>query len=283
MHDTLDYISQDPVYRRWHHHKLTFSLVYAFSENFVLSLSHDEVVHLKGSLINKIPGDWWQKFATLRLLFGYQMTHPGKKLLFMGQEFGQWREWSETRSLDWNLVEQFDTHQQMLAWVRDLHKLYREQPALFQKDFDARGFQWIEANDADQSVFSYVRFAEDRSNFLVVVLQLHADPAPQLPHRRARSRLLPGSAEQRCGLLRRRERRQPGRQTGRSDPLAPVPSQPQPDPAAAGGAGVEVGADGSLAPDDFRRGVLQYAPTSSPQSAKRRRYFSPITTSDVAR
>jgi 1,4-alpha-glucan branching enzyme len=168
MHDTLDYISQDPVYRRWHHHKLTFSLVYAFSENFVLSLSHDEVVHLKGSLINKIPGDAWQKFATLRLLFGYQMTHPGKKLLFMGQEFGQWREWSETRSLDWNLVEQFDSHKQTLAWVRDLHKLYREQPALFQRDFDARGFQWIEANDAEQSVFSYVRFAEDRSNFLVI-------------------------------------------------------------------------------------------------------------------
>ena len=125
MHDTLDYIGKEPLYRKWHHHNLTFSLMYAFSENFVLSLSHDEVVHGKGSLINKIPGDWWQKFATLRTLYGYQMTHPGKKLLFMGQEFGQWREWSETRSLDWNLVENFETHQKLLAWVRDLHQLYR--------------------------------------------------------------------------------------------------------------------------------------------------------------
>jgi 1,4-alpha-glucan branching enzyme len=181
MHDTLDYISQDPVYRRWHHHKLTFSLVYAFSENFVLSLSHDEVVHLKGSLIHKIPGDAWQKFATLRLLFGYQITHPGKKLLFMGQEFGQWREWSETRSLDWHLVEQIDSHKQMLAWVRDLHKLYREQPALFQLDFNTRGFQWIEANDAEQSVFSYVRFAEDRSNFLVIACNF--TPVPRHNYR----------------------------------------------------------------------------------------------------
>jgi 1,4-alpha-glucan branching enzyme len=181
MHDTLAYISKGPLYRKWHHHNLTFSLVYAFSENFVLSLSHDEVVHGKGSLIGKIPGDWWQKFATMRLLFGYQLTHPGKKLLFMGQEFGQWREWSETRSLDWNLVENFETHRKLLAWVRDLHRLYRAQPALWQRDFDPQGFQWIEANDADQSVFSYVRFADDRSDCLVVVLNF--TPVPRYNYR----------------------------------------------------------------------------------------------------
>jgi 1,4-alpha-glucan branching enzyme len=181
MHDTLAYIGKDPLYRKWHHHNLTFSLVYAFSENFVLSLSHDEVVHGKGSLINKIPGDWWQKFATLRTLYGYQMTHPGKKLLFMGQEFGQWREWSETRSLDWNLVENFETHRKLLAWVRDLHKLYRREPALWQNDFEPRGFEWIEANDADQSVYSYVRFADDRADFVVVVLNF--TPVPRYNYR----------------------------------------------------------------------------------------------------
>jgi 1,4-alpha-glucan branching enzyme len=181
MHDTLAYIGKEPLYRKWHHHNLTFSLVYAFSENFVLSLSHDEVVHGKGSLINKIPGDWWQKFATLRTLYGYQMTHPGKKLLFMGQEFGQWREWSETRSLDWNLVENFETHQKLLNWVRDLHKVYRREPALWQNDFVPRGFEWIEANDADQSVYSYVRFADDRSDFVVVVLNF--TPVPRYDYR----------------------------------------------------------------------------------------------------
>jgi 1,4-alpha-glucan branching enzyme len=181
MHDTLAYIGKEPLYRKWHHHNLTFSLVYAFSENFVLSLSHDEVVHGKGSLINKIPGDWWQKFATLRTLYGYQMTHPGKKLLFMGQEFGQWREWSETRSLDWNLVEHFETHQKLLAWVRDLHKVYRREPALWQNDFVPTGFEWIEANDADQSVYSYVRFADDRSDFVVVVLNF--TPVPRYNYR----------------------------------------------------------------------------------------------------
>ena len=181
MHDTLAYIGKEPLYRKWHHHNLTFSLVYAFSENFVLSLSHDEVVHGKGSLINKIPGDWWQKFATLRTLYGYQMTHPGKKLLFMGQEFGQWREWSETRSLDWHLIENFETHRKLLNWVRDLHQLYRREPALWQNDFDPRGFEWIEANDADQSVYSYVRFADDRSDFLVVVLNF--TPVPRYDYR----------------------------------------------------------------------------------------------------
>ncbi len=181
MHDTLEYISKDPIYRRWHHHLLTFSLMYAFSENFVLSLSHDEVVHMKGSLISKIPGDWWQKFATLRLLYGYQATHPGKKLLFMGQEFGQWREWSETRSLDWHLVEQFPTHQGLQRWVRDLNHFYQTQPALWQQDFDPAGFEWIEANDAEQSIYTYVRYAADRSDFLVVALNF--TPVPRHDYR----------------------------------------------------------------------------------------------------
>ncbi|MEB2287109.1 MAG: 1,4-alpha-glucan branching protein GlgB [Anaerolineae bacterium] len=181
MHDTLDYIRREPIYRRWHHHQLTFSLMYAFSENFVLSLSHDEVVHMKGALISKIPGDWWQQFATLRLLLGYQATHPGKKLLFMGQEFGQWREWSEARSLDWHLVENFATHQGLQRWARALNRFYREQPALWQRDFDPAGFEWIEANDAEQSVYTYVRYAEDRADFLVMALNF--TPVPRHDYR----------------------------------------------------------------------------------------------------
>ncbi len=168
MHDTLDYMKTDPLYRRYAHHRITFSLIYAFSENFVLSLSHDEVVHGKGSLIGKMSGsDWWQKFASLRLLFGYQYTHPGKKLNFMGQEFAQWREWSEERSLDWDLLN-WPTHSRMQAWVRDLNHFYREQPALYETDFSSKGHRWIESNDADQSVFSYLRFADDPSDFVVV-------------------------------------------------------------------------------------------------------------------
>jgi 1,4-alpha-glucan branching enzyme len=181
MHDTLSYIQKDPVHRRYHHNNLTFSLMYAFSENFVLSLSHDEVVHGKGSLIGKAAGDWWQKFATLRLLFGYQYTHPGKKLNFMGQEFGQWREWSEDRSLDWHLVEQFGLHRELQAWFRDLNRFYASQPALYELDFDPRGFRWIEANDAEQSVFSYIRFAEDPEDFLVVVCNF--TPVPRHGYR----------------------------------------------------------------------------------------------------
>lgn len=167
MHDTLHYFSKDPVYRRYEHNKLTFSMMYAFSENFVLSLSHDEVVHGKSSLMGKMPGDWWQKFASLRLLFGYQYTHPGKKLNFMGAEIGQWSEWSEARSLDWHLLN-YPTHTQLQQWVRDLNGLYKEQPALYQQDFEPAGFEWIEANDADQSVFTYIRYAHDRSDFVVV-------------------------------------------------------------------------------------------------------------------
>jgi 1,4-alpha-glucan branching enzyme len=168
MHDTLDYIKLDPIYRRYHHNLITFALMYAFNENFVLSLSHDEVVHLKGSLMTKIAGDWWQKFATLRLLFGFQYTMPGKKLDFMGQEFGQWSEWSETRALDWYLLD-WATHRGAQKWMNDLNHLYTQQPALFEHDFDYSGFEWIEVSDVEQSVFAYMRFADDRSNFLVIV------------------------------------------------------------------------------------------------------------------
>ncbi len=169
MHDTLAYMAREPVHRRFHHHQITFALLYAFNENFVLPLSHDEVVHMKGSLIGKLPGDYWQKFANLRLLFGYQYTQVGKVLNFMGNEFGQFAEWSEERSLDWHLLA-YEKHAQMQAWARDLNHLYREQPALWQLDFDAAGFRWIEANDAETSVYSYIRYAADPSDFLVVVL-----------------------------------------------------------------------------------------------------------------
>jgi 1,4-alpha-glucan branching enzyme len=168
MHDTLKYMQDDPVYRRWAHNRITFALMYAFSENFILSFSHDEVVHGKGSMISKMAGDWWQKFASLRLLWGYQMTHPGKKLSFMGQEIGQWQEWSEARALDWHLLD-FPTHASLSRWVHDLNAFYLSQPALYEHDFDPAGFRWIEANDADQSVYSYVRYADNPDDFIVVI------------------------------------------------------------------------------------------------------------------
>ena len=169
MHDTLKYMKLDPIHRRFHHNQITFALLYAFSENFVLSLSHDEVVHGKGSLIGKMPGDYWQQFAQVRLVYGYQYTQVGKILNFMGAEFGQFSEWSEARSLDWHLLE-FEHHRKNQAWVRDLNHFYRNQPALYEVDFNEEGFRWINANDADASVYSYIRYAEDKSDFLVIVL-----------------------------------------------------------------------------------------------------------------
>jgi 1,4-alpha-glucan branching enzyme len=168
MHDTLYYIKKDPVFRKWEHNKLTFSMMYAYTENFVLSLSHDEVVHMKGSLMTKMAGDWWQKFAGLRLLYGYQYTHPGKKLNFMGHEIAQWSEWGEAKQLDWTLLE-LPTHQRVQDWVRTMNQFYLAQPALYEQDFDTEGFQWIEPNDSDNSIFSYVRFAKDKTDFLVIV------------------------------------------------------------------------------------------------------------------
>lgn len=156
MHDILAYFEKDPVHRKWHHDHLTFRMMYAYSENFVLPLSHDEVVHLKGSLLTKMPGDWWQKMANLRLLYGNQWANPGKKLLFMGGEFGQWREWSEERSLDWHLLD-FPTHRGLVNWVADLNRLYIDEPAMHENDCDGRGFQWIDCNDSDHSVTSFIR------------------------------------------------------------------------------------------------------------------------------
>ncbi len=167
MHDTLSYFSKDAVYRKYHHNQLTFSMLYAFTENFVLSLSHDEVVYGKGSLLNRMPGDEWQKCANLRLLFGYFFAHPGKKLLFMGGEFGQRREWVHDSSLDWHLLESMP-HQGIQTWIRHLHILYRGEPALFQRDFDSGGFEWIDCSDWEQSIVSFLRKASSGPPVLFV-------------------------------------------------------------------------------------------------------------------
>jgi 1,4-alpha-glucan branching enzyme len=168
MHDTLSYFSKDPVYRKYHHGQLTFSILYGFSENFLLPLSHDEVVHGKGSLLDKMPGDPWQRFANLRLLFGYMYGHPGKKLLFMGGEFAQGKGWNHDESLDWHLLD-VPAHQQMQRWVRDLNTFYRGEPALHQKDFDPSGFEWIDCNDYLQNILSFLRRGEDPQSFLAIV------------------------------------------------------------------------------------------------------------------
>jgi 1,4-alpha-glucan branching enzyme len=168
MHDTLSYISLDPIHRRYHHDKLTFGLIYAFNENFILPISHDEVVHGKGSLFGKMPGDRWQKFANLRAYLAFMWTHPGKKLLFMGQEFGQEREWSHDRSLDWHLLEQGE-HRGVRDLVRDLNRLYREEPALHQLDCEAAGFTWIDGANADESVLIYLRRGEGDARPALVV------------------------------------------------------------------------------------------------------------------
>jgi 1,4-alpha-glucan branching enzyme len=168
MHDTLDYMRHDPVHRRFHHHALTFRGLYAFHENFVLPLSHDEVVHGKGSLIGKMPGDDWQKRANLRLLFCNQWSLPGKKLLFMGGEFGQWREWSHESSLDWHLTADA-RHGGLQRLVADLNQVYRQEPALYALDTEAAGFEWIDANDSNQSVTSYLRKDRDGNTVLAVL------------------------------------------------------------------------------------------------------------------
>src|ERR1700756_4975255 len=166
MHDTLKYLQQDPIHRRYHHSRLTFSIWYAFSENFVLPLSHDEVVHGKGSIIGRMPGDEWQQFAGLRLVYGYMWTHPGKKLLFMGGEFAQRREWHHEESLEWHVL-QYPLHAGVQRWVRDLNRLYRDTPALHELDFSEAGFSWIDCDDADESVISFLR--RDRSGGVAVV------------------------------------------------------------------------------------------------------------------
>jgi 1,4-alpha-glucan branching enzyme len=180
MHDTLAYFSQDPIYRRYHHHELTFSLMYAFSENFILPLSHDEVVHGKGSLLGKMPGDRWQKLANLRALYAYMWAHPGKKLLFMGNEFAQESEWGYARSLDWHLLENPE-HAGMRALVRDLNRLYRAEPALWEVDADPSGFWWLEPNDADANVIAFARAS--RNGERVVVFAANLSPVPRPGYR----------------------------------------------------------------------------------------------------
>jgi 1,4-alpha-glucan branching enzyme len=160
MHDTLSYFAHDPIHRRFHHHELTFALVYAWSEHFILPLSHDEVVHGKRSMLDKMPGDRWQKFANLRALYGYMWAHPGKQLLFMGGEFGQWREWGEARELDWYLLDEPD-HAGLQRLVGDLNACYRTLPALYQRDNEPEGFSWIDANNADDNVLGFVRYGRE--------------------------------------------------------------------------------------------------------------------------
>jgi 1,4-alpha-glucan branching enzyme len=180
MHDTLAYFSQDPVYRSYHHDQLTFSIWYAFHENFVLALSHDEVVYGKGSLLRKMPGDDWQRFANLRTLFGYMIGHPGKKLNFMGGEFGQWNEWHHETSLDWHLTEE-PLHRGLLRWVEDLHRCYRETPALYECDFAEEGFQWIDVHDRVNTVISFIRRGHRPDDCVVVVCNM--TPVPRYNYR----------------------------------------------------------------------------------------------------
>jgi len=175
MHDTLVYMSKDPIFRKYHHNQLTFRLLYAFTENFVLSLSHDEVVHGKGSLLSKMPGDDWQKFANLRLLFGHMYSQPAKKLLFMGGEFGQWREWYHEESLDWHLLE-LPSHAGLQRWVKELNRIYRTEKALHELDFDPAGFEWVDCNDTQQSTLSLIRKARSTNEIILAVLNFTPTP-----------------------------------------------------------------------------------------------------------
>ena len=175
MHDTLEYMTKDPVYRKHHHDQLTFSLWYAFAENFVLPLSHDEVVYGKRSLLVKMPGDVWQKFANLRLLYGYMYGHPGKKLLFMGGELGQWDEWDFEKSLDWHLLED-DKHRKLRLWLKDLNRFYRTEPAMHQLDFERLGFDWLDIQDWEKSIVSFARRARNPEHAVVSVCNFTPKP-----------------------------------------------------------------------------------------------------------
>jgi 1,4-alpha-glucan branching enzyme len=176
----LDYISHDPVHRSYHHTQITFSMLYAFTENFILPFSHDEVVHGKSSMIGKMPGDEWQKFANLRLLYGYMFGHPGKKLLFMGSEFGQWNEWNHDASLDWHLLAH-PYHAGLQRWVRDLNTFYRSEPALYELDSDQAGFEWIDCNDNQRSLISFLRYGKERKRQIAFICNF--TPVPRYNYR----------------------------------------------------------------------------------------------------
>ena len=180
MHDILQYFAKDPVHRKYHHNNLTFSLIYAFNENFILPFSHDEVVHGKKSMLDKMPGDLWRKFANLRLLYAFMYAHPGKKLLFMGGEFGQWSEWNCHTGLDWNLLD-YEPHRGLQSLVRDLNRLYRAVPPLHEVDFKWQGFEWIDYHDSEQSALSFLRRAEDARDHLVAVFNF--TPVPRQGYR----------------------------------------------------------------------------------------------------
>ncbi len=180
MHDMLDYMAHDPVSRGYQHNKITFSLMYAFTENFILPFSHDEVVHGKGSMLARMPGDEWRKFANLRLLYGFMFGHPGKKLLFMGDEFGQWNEWNHDASLDWHLLR-YPMHAGLQRWVRDLNTFYRGQPAFYEIDFEEPGFEWVDANDFERSVLSFLRRGKHSSDVLLFVCNF--TPVPRHNYR----------------------------------------------------------------------------------------------------
>ncbi len=180
MNDTLLYVSKDPIHRKYHHGTLTFSLIYAFNENFILPLSHDEVVHGKRSLLDKLPGDFWQRFANLRLLYGYMYGHPGKKVLFMGSEFGQWSEWRHDASLDWHLL-QHEPHLRLQGLIKDLNRLYKSEPALYEVDFEHAGFEWIDLHDWEGSTLSFIRKAKDPDDYLIFALNF--TPVPRIGYR----------------------------------------------------------------------------------------------------
>ncbi|MDI6801890.1 MAG: 1,4-alpha-glucan branching protein GlgB [Thermodesulfovibrionales bacterium] len=180
MHDTLEYFSKDPIHRKYNTNNLTFSFLYAFSENFILPFSHDEVVHGKRSMLDKMPGDVWQKFANLRALYGYMYGHPGKKLLFMGSEFGQWNEWNFDASLDWHLLDG-EPHKRLQVFIKDLNHLYKNEPAMYEVDFESHGFEWIDLHDSESSVISFIRRAKYPDDFLVFVFNL--TPVPRFGYR----------------------------------------------------------------------------------------------------
>jgi 1,4-alpha-glucan branching enzyme len=180
MHDTLQHIRRDPIHRQYHHNEILFRMIYAFSENFVLPLSHDEVVHGKGSLLSKMPGDCWQQFANIRLLFGYQWAQPGKKLLFMGGEYAQGREWSHDQSLDWHQSEQ-SWHRGVMQWVADLNRVYRTESALHEQDCRSAGFEWVDCNDAASSIISFLRKSATTGEQVLVVCNF--TPVPRHGYR----------------------------------------------------------------------------------------------------
>ena len=240
MNDTLRYLRNEPVHRSYHQNELSFRMVYAFTENFILPLSHDEVVHGKRSLISQMPGDYWQQFANLRMLYAYQYTMPGKKLLFMGGEFGQWTEWNYDTQLDWALFGH-KYHDALRRFVGDLNRIYRAEPALHEVDFKQEGFRWIEADDYQRQRLRLLPHREGSQRCRHRGRQFHASPAEKLPRRRAPPRLLQGTHQQRCGHLRRRK---PGERRSRLHRAGGIPrpgAKPRAHAAAAGRARLEAG------------------------------------------